>query len=475
MSQETSSLNARVQGSFPDHRLDLSFPICLPVYELRVRVTVLAEHRLSTVARFVLQLIELGVSTPIDIVEHLGLPRSMVPGVAAELLKQELVRQRPDQRIEMTERGREVLDNDGVSMRSQNRHPRLPYDPLTRRVADVDIDDIVERSFVRRQGLYVVSSKPQRPKVNQLQFDEVRRYCGTHDMLRPGQELIDVVDIKDVKLKYRQDVHLYRLMNNATSKPKYVAYRDTIYLAEESAALQRLADKGLDLIPDDLRRPDLTTILSNTSVTKEEFGLLEAIEEADRSIDVKGGDVGGEYERARATELTERLTKDMDGRIRLVRTEEHRSLLLRAIQEAKQQLTLVSAWIRPRAFDEELAQMLCAAVERGVSVRIAWGLGTTRGAENERNRVPGRDALRRLKERIPSKLRRRLIERRTETHEKYIICDNSFCAVGSFNWLSYRGELDEGYRREVSFYTEREEDVSLLKAQADELFRSSDP
>ena len=29
-----------------------------------------------------------------------------------------------------------------------------------------------------------------------------------------------------------------------------------------------------------------------------------------------------------------------------------------------------------------------------------------------------------------------------ETHEEFIICDDIFCALGNFNWLSYRGERD---------------------------------
>ena len=59
MSQDQASIIARVKRRFPDYEIDLSFPVCLPVYELRLRLTVLAEHRLSSVARFVLQLVDL--------------------------------------------------------------------------------------------------------------------------------------------------------------------------------------------------------------------------------------------------------------------------------------------------------------------------------------------------------------------------------------------------------------------------------
>lgn len=41
---------------------------------------------------------------------------------------------------------------------------------------------------------------------------------------------------------------------------------------------------------------------------------------------------------------------------------------------------------------------------------------------------------------------------------------------GSFNWLSYGGQGDGGYRRETSAYSERPADVALWKANAATLF-----
>lgn len=472
MNQEDSPISARVRARFPDHQVALSFQICLPVYELRVRVTVLAEHKLSTVARFVLQLVALGVSRPSDIHAYLGLPDALVPDVASELLQQQLVIQRADDdSIEITERGREVLANNGISMRPQNRHPRLPYDPLTRRIAHIDVKDVVDRSVVAQQGLYIAPTRPRRPKPNQIQFEDIRRYCNTHDTVRLGGEILGVVDIKDYRLKYRQDVRVFKLTNDVTPNPKYAAYRDIHYLEEESAALQRLADGGSDLTPAEFEELDSVRLLGSTSVSKDEFRLLKAIRDTDRDLNINAGGPAGTPTAARANQLRERLRKDTEGHFGLVETEEHRSLLLKAIQQAQSQLTLVSAWIHPRAFDDEVVETLCAAIARGVSVRIAWGFGTTRRAEKARNRIAAQNALKHLRGRIRAKDRGRLVEKRTETHEKYIICDASFCAFGSFNWLSYRGELDDHYRREVSYYTEREEDIRLFRNRSDELFR----
>ena len=147
-------------------------------------------------------------------------------------------------------------------------------------------------------------------------------------------------------------------------------------------------------------------------------------------------------------------------------------MLLTAIGNSSEELTLVSAWIDPYAFDDEVCRLLAAAIGRGVHVRIAWGLGVRkRGAEASRNREKGNAVLSKLRDLIPSDLRDHLTTKIAETHEKFIVCDHQFCAWGSFNWLSYRGERDSGYRRETSSYSERVDDIGLWRARADEMFR----
>ena len=496
-----ASITARIKREFPDHRIDTAFPICLPVYELRLKVTVLVEHKLSTAARFVLRLIDLDVSTTSDICLYLGLSETQVLNVAADLIGSGLIVQRTDLGIGTTEHGRLVLSQNGRSMRPQNRHPRVPYDPLTKRIVDIEIDSLIDKTTVRKHGLYVTPTRPRRPTLNQVGLEGVQRYCNAYPQRKDDSEILDISAIKDVKLKYRQDILLFKLLRAGSTKPAFAAYSaQQQYLEDESAALQRLADAGVDLVPDEFRSATLSMPAMNAmSVSKEELELLTTIDEINREVD----DVDAELEKARtncetahdererkAFESTVRekesrntdkryeaathedeLSKKTRGQIRLIKTEEHRELLLRAIREATSELTLVSAWIKPKAFDTEVCMMLAEAIHRGVTVRIGWGLGTTRrGGERERNSAGGRAALAQLEKVVPQKECHRLVVRRTETHEKYIICDDLFCAWGSFNWLSYRGELDEGYRRESSFYTERAEDIAMWKANTVTLF-----
>lgn len=494
---------ARARRRFPDHRVDVAFQACLPVYEVRLRVVEMAEHELSTPARFILQLSNLGVARAEELGELLGLTDRFVAQAAAELLNDGLVAQRPDLGVDITERGREALRSGGRSLRPRNRHPRVPYDYLTKRIVDVDTNRLLDGNVARKEGLFVVPAKPRRPRLSNLRIEEVREYDRVNLRGSEPTEILEVADIKDMWLKYRDDIVLVKLDEPGSGKPTFAAYRAHQYLQEESSAIQRLADSGIDLVPDEFKSTDAASRrAASVSATREETTLISDIEEIHGEVVGKNLEVAEARAEQQTTqdaqersELAKRIAEleaeklslearlaeregDLNamtgGETRLIRTEEHRPVLLEAIDKASSELTLVSAWIDPYAFDKEVCRRLAAAIARGVTVRIAWGLGInrSRGPEGFRNKARGDRALDELRRLIPRDSRNRLIVKLTETHEKFIICDDLFCASGSFNWLSYRGERDSGYRRETSLYSERPHDIALWTENAESLFRS---
>lgn len=497
---ELDDVAARAKRRFPDHKVDIPFRVCLPVYELRLKVTEIAEDELSTAARFMLQLSDLKVTQPIEIGRMMGMSQNYVASAAAELLGENLVAQSPGLNIGITDLGRQVLRDRGRTRRPRNKHIRIPYDPLTRRIIDTNVEQLLDRDEVRKNGFFIPPINPRRPRLSNIRIDEVRDYERFYGRQRDRVEILEVSDIKDVRLKYRNDLILVKLDAMNTEKSVFAAFQAQQYLEEESASIQRLADRGADLVPDELKAEQFTDWIQPQAFSHEESSLLKEIDDLDQEVTeseravaeaiVTQGTTQDDQERsgleARIKALESdnleleqmledkesRLVSITEGQIRLIKTEEHRHLLLTAIGKASSELTLVSAWIDPYAFDDEVCRMLAAAIGKGAHVRIAWGLGVRkRGPEASRNREKGNAVLSRLRDLIPSDLKGNLTIKLAETHEKFIICDDQFCAWGSFNWLSYRGERDSGYRRETSSYSERYEDIVLWKAHADELFR----
>ena len=508
MNDSRSSLEVtagRARRRFPDYQLDAVYSVCWPVYRVRLTVTVLEAGELSTTAHYILKLVNLDISEPAKLARLLGLPDSYVVGAAAELMRDELVEQEADLRLAITRRGKNVLDNNGQAMRPQTRQLEVPFDPLTRRVLDMDPGDLLNQDNVRKDGLFLVQYVGAKPSPSDLHIEEIKAYnshSGPDDRIE--EDIIDVSEIsnRSSRLQYREDIVVAKLDNPATGEPTFAAYCGHQYLEEETTMLRRLAERGVNLVPGEFEKGAHRSWDMVPSASPEEVALLNAIErldiaasgldhasvgaeadqEATQDVQQRDGDaeriLKPELEWLRLSkqvaEMAAELNNRTGGSLCTVTTEEHHPLLLKAIDQAKEELTLVSAWINAYAFDHEVRNKIASAVKRGVVVRIAWGFGVERrGPEPERNLKNGEDALARLKRLIPTDALERLMVKRIETHEKFIICDDQFAALGSLNWLSYRGNMDKGYRREASIYSTRPDFINLLKEIATTIFQSS--
>ena len=499
-------IKTRAQRRYPDYQIVSVYPVCWPVFRLRLSAIVLAQHKLSATAGIVLRLSNLGVRQPAEFCRMMGLPAKYLVGAAAELLEAGLVAQRPDLGLEITSQGKQAVNDGGQSSRPQPRPLVVPYDPLTKRVLDMDIAELKDRDYVGKNALFVIPCDGRKPRLSELRLDQIQGYAG-HD-LDDAEQVLEVSEVRDRDsvLRYRDDYMVAKLIEPNTNQPVFAVYRSQQYLQEETDALSRLAQDGHNLVPEEYEPVEEHSPWNNSpSVTPEEAEHLTAIEELDLALDTAKQAVSearaADYEtlsgrdrdallnhigdlEKRILDLSEelaarenRLDALTQGATRVIRSEQHRNLLLEAIDKASSELVLVSAWIRPEAFNDELRRKLVDAISRGVEVRIAWGFGTDANARMSaqkrdaatRSRNWGEDVIDRLRRMIRDpKMQEKLLVRRTDTHQKFIICDDRFCVVGSFNWLSYRGR---GPRWEASHYSERPEDISIWKDQAARLFQ----
>lgn len=350
---------ARAKRRYPDHKVDAVYPVCLPVYELRIRVTELAEHYLSTSARFILRLSDLSVSQPAEIGRLLGLSDDHVRSATVELLSDDLVFQRNDLGIEITDRGLEVLRAGGRSLRPRNRHPKVPYDFLTGKIIHINVDRLLDRDFVRKNGLFIVPAKPRRPSLSKLRIDDVKEYDHAYTHRSDKTEVLEISDIKDVKLRYRDSVVLVKLVAPGSDKPMFAAYQAQQYLEEESAAIQRLADNGAKLVPEEFNSEKPISPISSSLAHHEESTLVANIYELQSAVVEKNhavaeaeaiqrspesdrectdlssciADLESEKQNAedKLIEREDELNMLTSGETRLLKTEEHRRFLLEAI------------------------------------------------------------------------------------------------------------------------------------------------
>ena len=510
----------RALRRFRDYQLDTIYPICWPIYRVRLTATVLKQGNLSTTANYILRLADNGVGKPSELERLLCLPKQYIVSAAAELLRAGLVEQTQDLRLELTDEGRNALSKNGEIVRPQPKQMEIPFDPLTRKVPDINVEELMNQKIVDSRDLFVVQYTGPKPGPKDLRLEEIKRYksrdpsnsdagdgtIGISDVKSrdpsksyTGDDIIGISDVKsrNARLQYREDIVIVKLSRPDTGDVIFLAYRKQKYLEDETDSLQRLTEHGVNLVPREFEHGNPLEG-SVSPVSSEENDLLKEIEELDLKAEkarqhaaqaetdkpaqesLRPGEPAANAIRLEERQLDEQLAgrkaelNELTGdAIRLIKTEEHHDLLLDAIEQAAVELILVSAWVGPHAFDKEVRKRIAAAVERGVTVRVAWGLGVDdRHVESVRNRMKGEKVFEMLKKIIRNDARKRLIIKRTDTHEKFIICDDRFCAWGSFNWLSYRGDIDKGYRRETSMYSTRPDDIRLWKENADSLFQN---
>ena len=260
----------RARQQFPGHKVDAVYLVCWPVYRVRLTVTVLEQGALSTTAHYILKLANVGIGQPAELGEKLGLPDSYLVGAAAELLREGLVEQQPDLRLTTTEEGRQVLGNDGQTMRPQPKQMDVPFDPLSRKVPDIDVGHLLNQNDVYKEGLFVVQYLGDKPRIGDLRLDEIKAY-NSHSSPddRIEQEIIEVSEIRgrNARLQYRNDIIIAKLDNPNTGTSTFAAYHGVLYLEEETTTLRRLAESGVNLVPGEFQGGDTRSWHSMSSLS----------------------------------------------------------------------------------------------------------------------------------------------------------------------------------------------------------------
>lgn len=134
----------------------------------------------------------------------------------------------------------------------------------------------------------------------------------------------------------------------------------------------------------------------------------------------------------------------------------HAELLTRAVNEAKSQVLIASAFINASVIEKDLGPLVIEATRRGVRVDLLWGYSA---GEEEESKQRTLDALGRLKRSCVGLNLLRFNDAPSGSHAKLLAwntADGRFqVCLGSYNWLSVRGgvQADDASFDEVSIVT----------------------
>lgn len=154
-----------------------------------------------------------------------------------------------------------------------------------------------------------------------------------------------------------------------------------------------------------------------------------------------------------------------------LKNEEIKPCLIRALENATEEVDIMSPWISPSVV-RELDALLDGALKRGVVVKILYGisdLSKGNGPKNDKTEEAVK-MLRRRFGKYGSKFRIKnscAIVNHLGTHGKLLICDDVFYVLSSLNWLSYLNDYRSGGREEIAEYSE---DAKGLRHWRDQYF-----
>lgn len=479
-------LSSLVRDDLPGCEATHVFEAGIPVFFAQVQVEVLEPQELSSFEIYLLHAVALGVDSREEIAWLLGLDDRDLVAPGASLLRRDYITQgQPEvdgsRSIFLTEKGRQALGDKQAPPVPHHRRAHLHFNALTwLPMPHEESPWPVEQ--MEKEGLAILPpARYERPTLGDFGTKEValalRDAAGFQ-----RREIIELLSLKKVSPEYIAPVTVVVARQEETGEQRLAVYRNMLLQRAESAALQRQFETGSFLIPDDavalaenplpvpatlpaaVARVAQNLANSSTSVRSLQQQLSdeltrrgsatadrrerEALEEHIRNLQ--------EELKAKRAESERMLAELRQHQGEFLRTEQHRAILELALQEAQREVLIVSPWMNSRACDTQLCDLVAQAVRRGVRVRIAYGTTERPGDPDAgRHRNNAQRVISALKAAVGREAlgeRAALLDiyKTSGTHQKILVCDRAFAVLGSFNWLSYRGEQDEGYRNETS-------------------------
>lgn len=469
---------------FPEYEVTHLFEAAIPVYFLQLRVEVLEVQNLTAFENYFLHAIALKVNTREQIAHLLGLDDRDLVTPGASLLKRELITQGPPQPsgrpLFLTDKGREFLKTQKVPPAPIQIGAQVLFNTLT--WAPIPLDETWSVERMEKEGLCILPpTRQERPTLGDLSTREVASVLRFIPFFQQNQ-LIKLLELKKASPEYLAPPVTVAVMRMPKQQEQHVAlYHEGKLLRNESAVLQRRIETGHFSLPEDavsfVKEPlRLPTTLPPTvaqvvaHLTDNEARKRKLQEELFISTSRRSTTADQQERREledRITQLEQEIRENEEENEKLkmslqqnqgtfLQTEEHRAFLERIIKEAQEEIIIISPWLNRRTCDDTLCNLFAQAIKRNVSVRIGYGINERPGdLDTERNRANAQKvigAIRAAVRRDCTEAQASLLDIRrvSDTHEKILICDRTAATLGSFNWLSYRGELDKEYRRETS-------------------------
>ena len=449
----------RFAGYRPGFELVHYEEVGLPYYRLVLDALIQQRKPIGPIEEFLLRSVEAGLDRIDDITGLLGVERALLERAVVALNQQDHL----DYRLEgearvlrITPLGTRALSG-WKEMTPGRDEVLIGFDRLTWMPTGRHYRSLIRPQDARAAGLRILPPRLKK-RLRPPDIDLDAAQIALEDVARQSLKNADLIAVKDVGNHQMVLPAVALVYASEASDDQQVAIvidgrpsedHETAFAEIDGPTRSGLLVEGR--APDD-EQPDLAlshtlTVGDRATVRELEQRIATAsaalqrahtLTETAAASAVEDAEASG-FKSASASDLEEAEQELAALSVRTIQTYEHRALLEEALTNTKRRLLVISPWIRGDVVDSTFLRQLGDRLNTGTDVHIGWGIGD---GEDGRERAP----LQRLRE-LSERYDRFVLRRLGNTHAKILIWDDHL-VVTSFNWLSFRGDRDRGFRQE---------------------------
>lgn len=469
-------------NSIPNSTLVRYYEAGIPQWHIEAILTMLKPKKLSVLQEFILKFVSAGIDDVLEICNFLGVNSSAINNAVAILQKNSLIS--VDifySKLKLTDKGEEAL-KEAATIVPEDIEYALYVDGLLGNIY-LDTRKLYTSKELRNFDIKAVNYSVNKPTMVYLVYDEVKRAVNlfrknhAYEQDKLEGDLQEVSRIEKNYIEYKK-VNVLIFMNNKSGDIEFQVYDGAIRNDEYGIELQKQYNNNTRVFEfdskDEVDESDDHSLMSilpkeiidsakafsykNSTIEKEITNLTTQLTEIkENSHDEDGEQKESTTERIRFLEnKISEMENERKGADRVLSTYDHRPLLIDALDNAQNAVVIVSPWIKSGGLNNEILGRIERALQRKTRVIIGYGI-----SEKEDN---DKWILGRLSDIQKKRYGQYLnIVRLSNTHEKVLIKDNEYMVITSFNWLSFKGDPNKGFRQETGYYTESKDAISQMK------------
>ena len=469
-------------NSVPNSMLVKYYEAGIPQWHMETIFTMLKSKNLSVLQEFILKFIFSGIDDVSDICNFLGINKTAMNNAVAVLQKNSLITVDIfHSKLKLTDKG-EVALKEAATIVPEDIEYALFVDGLLGNIY-LDIRKLYTSKELRRFEIKPINTTVEKPTIDSLAYEEVKRAINlfkknhAYEKDKLEGELQEVACVTKTYVEYKR-VSVLVFMNKSEDI-EFQVFDGTTRNDDYSIALQKQYNSNacvLDFDSNDIPETKADNSLINVlprqiienaktfsykdSTLKREISNLTTQLDAVKNNDENDSD---EKQKESTSEQIRFLEKKIDeienerkGADRILSTYDHRPLLLDALNNAQNIVVIVSPWIKSSGLNNEILGCIERALQRKTRVIIGYGISEKEDSD--------RWILQKLTDIRKKKYGNKLsLIKLSNTHEKVLIKDNEYMVITSFNWLSFKGDPNKGFRQETGYYTESKEAINQMK------------